>query len=139
MSLKSISLSCACALALSGSAWAHHSPANYEDSKVIQVTGTVTEYHFANPHSWIYMTAIGEDGEPQAWSLESGSTGQLVRRGWETDSLKPGDQISVYIKPLRSGAYGGLLGVVVLSDGTNLCDLEGASWPDLGTAVSACL
>ncbi len=125
MSLKSISLSCACALALSGSAWAHHSPANYDVSQVIQVTGTVTEYHFANPHSWIYMTAIGEDGEPQTWSLESGSTGQLVRRGWETDSLKPGDQISVYIKPLRSGAYGGLLGIVVLSDGTNLCDAFG--------------
>ena len=138
MSSKSITLSCACALALSGSAWAHHSPANYDIGRIIQVSGTVTEYHFSNPHSWVYMTAIGVDGSPEEWSLESGSTGQLVRHGWGVDSLKPGDQISVYIKPLRSGANGGLLGVVVRSDGPNLCDLEGASWPLEEAVEAAC-
>ena len=138
MPLKPPSLSCVVALVLSGSAWAHHSPANYDVGRVIEVSGTVTEYYFSNPHSWVYMTVMGEDGEAQEWSLESGSTGQLVRRGWDTESLKPGDQISVYVKPLKSGAYGGLLGVIVLPDGSQLCDLEGASWIQLGTVASGC-
>lgn len=120
--LKKLALACAGAVALSGGAWAHHSHANYEQTKVIQVSGTVTHYEFVNPHTWVYMTVTGADGQPQEWTLESGSTGQLLRRGWKKDSMKPGDKITAHIKPLKDGSYGGVLGVIVLADGTNLCD-----------------
>ena len=120
--LKKLALACAAAAALSGGASAHHSHANYDDAKVVQITGTVTQYEFVNPHSWIYLTVTAPDGEVQEWTLESGSTGQLMRRGWAKDSMKPGDKITAHVKPLKDGSYGGLLGVIVLADGTNLCD-----------------
>jgi hypothetical protein len=82
----------------------------------------VTQYEFVNPHTWVYLTVTAPDGEVQEWTLESGSTGQLMRRGWRKESMKPGDRITAHIKPLKDGSYGGLLGVIVLADGTNLCD-----------------
>jgi hypothetical protein len=122
MQVKKIGFVCTGALLLSGAAWAHHSHANYEATKVIQVTGTVSQYEFVNPHTWVYLTVMGKDGQPEEWTLESGSTGQLLRRGWKKDSMKPGDKITAHIKPLKDGSNGGVLGVVVLADGTNLCD-----------------
>ena len=120
--LKKFALGGVAAVALTGGAWAHHSHANYEASKVIQVTGTVTQYEFVTPQSWVYLLVMGSDGQPQEWTLESGSTGQLLRRGWKKDSMKPGDKVTAYIKPLKDGSFGGVLGVIVLADGTNLCD-----------------
>jgi hypothetical protein len=120
--LKKFALAGAAAVALSGAAWAHHSHANYEASKVIKLAGTVTQYEFVNPHIWVYLTVMGADRQPEEWTLESGSTGQLMRRGWKKDSMKPGDKITAWIKPLKDGTNGGVLGVIVLADGTNLCD-----------------
>lgn len=120
--LKQLILACAAAIAISGGASAHHSHANYEQNKVIQVVGTVTQYEFVNPHSWIYLNVTAPDGEVQEWTLESGSTGQLTRRGWRKDSMKAGDKITAHVKPLKDGSYGGLLGIIVLANGTNLCD-----------------
>ena len=122
MSLKSVTLAGIAALGLAFPAVAHHSHANYEPSDAIEVTGTVVDYQWINPHTWIYITVMGEDGEPQEWALESGSTGQLTRRGWGADSMKPGDTITALIRPLKDGSYGGVLGTIVLADGTALCD-----------------
>jgi hypothetical protein len=97
--------------------------------RVIEVTGTVTDYQWINPHTWIYLTVMGEDGLPQEWALESGSTGQLTRRGWAPDSMKPGDTITALVKPLKDGSYGGVLGMITLSDGTELCDPFGGINP----------
>jgi hypothetical protein len=111
-------------------AWAHHSHANYEAVDTITVTGTVTDYQWINPHTWIYITVMGEDGVPQEWALESGSTGQLTRRGWHAESMKPGDTITALIKPLKDGSYGGVLGIITLADGTALCDPFGGIEPE---------
>lgn len=121
-------------LAVSGSvlaapAWAHHSHVNYETTKTVTVSGTVTEVQWINPHTWFFLTVIDEDGQPREWALESGSPSQLVRRGWSPDSIKPGDTITAIAKPLRSGSYGGLLGTIILSDGTELCDPLGGNLP----------
>ncbi len=122
MPLKSIALASACVFTLVIPAWAHHSHANYESSDAIEITGTVVDYQWINPHTWIYITVMGEDDEPQEWALESGSTGQLTRRGWAAESMKPGDTITALIRPLKDGSYGGVLGTIILADGSALCD-----------------
>ena len=123
MPFKSIALAGACALMLTIPAWAHHSHANYSDAEsAVEVTGTVIDYQWVNPHTWIYITVMGEDGEPQEWALESGSIGQLTRRGWAADSMEPGDSITAILRPLKDGSYGGVLGTIILADGTALCD-----------------
>jgi len=131
MSVKTITLAGVAALVLAFPALAHHSHANYEPSYAIEITGTVVDYQWINPHTWIYITVMGEDGEEQEWALESGSTGQLTRRGWAADSMEPGDTISALIRPLKDGSYGGVLGTIILSDGTALCDpFGGGAAPD---------
>ncbi len=103
-------------------ATAHHSHANYEAVKTITVTGTVTEYDWVNPHSWIYITAVGLDGKQQAWALETGATVALARRGWGKDSFKIGDKITAIVKRAKDGSNGGLLGIVTLANGQKLDD-----------------
>lgn len=122
MSVKSFTLAGVAVLGLAVPAVAHHSHANYEPQNAIEVTGTVVDYQWINPHTWIYITVMGDDGEPQEWALESGSTGQLTRRGWASDSMQPGDTITALIRPLKDGSYGGVLGTIILADGTALCD-----------------
>ena len=131
MSVKTLTLAGVAALCLALPAVAHHSHANYEPSDTLEITGTVVDFQWINPHTWIYITVMGEDGEPQEWALESGSTGQLTRRGWGADSMKPGDTITALVKPLKDGSYGGVLGIITLADGTAICDpFGGGTAPD---------
>jgi hypothetical protein len=93
-------------------AWAHHSHGNYDVNNYTTLEGTVSEVLWINPHTWIYLEVIGEDGEPSVWALEGGAPGGLMRRGWSPDSVKAGDTIQVRCHQLRDGSNGCLLGFV---------------------------
>lgn len=83
------------ALASAG-AHAHHSFAVFFDSdRTISITGTVTAFRFTNPHGTIAMNVKGDDGRVTAWRVETNAPVVLTRRGWQRDSIKPGDVISV--------------------------------------------
>ena len=119
----------ALAILLPNLATAHHSHVNYEPTDTITVRGTVTEVQWINPHTWFFINVMNEDGVEEEWALESGAPSQLIRRGWNAESIKPGDEITAIIKQLRGGANGGLLGTIILADGTALCDPFGANLP----------
>ena len=119
----------ALAIVLPNLAIAHHSHVNYEPNDTITVRGTVTEVQWINPHTWFFINVMNEDGVEEEWALESGAPSQLMRRGWSAESIKPGDEITAIVKQLRGGANGGLLGTIILSDGTALCDPFGANLP----------
>jgi hypothetical protein len=107
---------------------AHHSHVNYEQGDTISVTGTVTEIQWINPHSWIFLNVVNDSGETEEWALEGGAPSQLLRRGWDQERLALGDTITALVRPLRSGSNGGLLGTIILSDGTAFCDpFDGAA------------
>jgi len=108
---------------------AHHSHVNYEPTETMTVRGTVTEVQWINPHTWFFINVTNEQGIEEEWALESGAPSQLIRRGWNAESIKPGDEITAIVKQLRGGANGGLLGTIILSDGTALCDPFGANLP----------
>src|SRR5689334_14659733 len=75
---------------------AHHSfAAEFDDKQPVKLDGTVVKFDFMNPHSWIYMEVKNPDGTVAKWSVETGSTNALFRRGWRKESLRAGDQISV--------------------------------------------
>lgn len=117
------------AIALPTLAAAHHSHVNYNTTETVTVSGTVTEVQWINPHTWFFISVMNEDGVEEEWALESGAPSQLVRRGWSAESIQPGDTITAIVQPLRGGANGGLLGTIILSDGTALCDPFGANLP----------
>lgn len=57
--------------------------------------GTVTEFHWINPHAYVYASLTDEHGKIANWSLECGSLGMLSRFGWSPNVLKIGDHVTV--------------------------------------------
>jgi hypothetical protein len=98
---------------------AHHSFAMFDASKKVTVAGTVKEFQWTNPHSFIQMMVRNSDGQLDQWSIEMGGPGGLARQGWVPKTLKPGMDISVTMHPLREG-HGGQFLAVKLPDGTQL-------------------
>lgn len=85
---------------------AHHSAALFYDlDGNIEVSGTVTEFHFANPHAIIKFDVVGDDGEIQHWTAETTSPSILRRRGWNPGSFKPGDKVTLDGLPSVDGSY----------------------------------
>ena len=96
---------------------AHHSHGNYDLTKYTFLEGTVTEIHWINPHSWIYIQVVGADGQPVSWALEGANVTRLERIGWTREDVKVGDTISARCHQLRDGANGCLLGYVTPEGG----------------------
>ena len=65
------------------------------------------EFKFTSPHTFILLQVKGQDGNTTVWNLEGNAPSNLVRDGWSSKTLKPGDEIEVIVEPLRSGAPGG--------------------------------
>ena len=86
---------------------AHHSFAMFDTDHPADLVGTVQEFKFTSPHTFIVLEVKADDGSTMIWTLEGASPSFLVRDGWSSQSLKSGDQIKLSIDPLRSGAPGG--------------------------------
>ena len=90
-------------------ATAHHSFALFDSSKSLMLEGTVKQFDWTNPHSWIRLVVLGETGEAEEWLIELPAAALLARDGWNKNYLKAGERISVRISPLRNGMRGGVL------------------------------
>jgi hypothetical protein len=100
--------------------WAHHGNAAYDTDNPITIRGTVTEFSWTNPHVQIYLDVKSDKGNVVHWSVETYSTGKLVRAGWTKESVKAGDVVSINLIPAKSGAPVGFLHKLVLPDGKEL-------------------
>lgn len=115
-SLWAITAAAAC---LSAPAFAHHSFAMFDREQTMTLSGTVTEWDWNNPHSWLYLT-VSADGNAVDWALEAASLSELARSGWRRTSMKAGDQVTVTVNPRKDGTPGGNLLSVTLADGSVL-------------------
>jgi len=90
-------------LGVSGSTLAHHSfVASYDPSQVTEMTGVVAEYVLRSPHSYMFMDVENEAGDVQRYEVEMASLPMMRRRGFDSDSFKPGDEITVVAWPHRT-------------------------------------
>ena len=122
----------AAGLALVGApALAHHSFAMFDQTKQMTLEGTVREFQWTNPHSFIELD-VPNGGRVQHWSIELNSPNNLTRQGWRRTSLKAGERISVRIAPLRNGHPGGLFLDLKKADGRVL----DSGLPKNGTPVN---
>jgi hypothetical protein len=105
---------------IAGTAYAHHSGAMYDDQKQVEVSETVKEFQWTNPHSWLAVTYTDPQGQAMTVDLELGSPMQLVRQGWKPKIMAPGDKVTVKFHPHKDGAKTGFLNTVTLPNGTTL-------------------
>ena len=81
---------------LTASASAHHSfAAEFDRSMPVTVTGTVTNVEWMNPHARFYIDAKDDAGKTVNWDFELASPNGLMRRGWNRNSMKIGDTVTV--------------------------------------------
>ena len=106
------------ALFAPASACAHHSFAMFDHLRVVSITGTVKEFQWTNPHSWLQLVVVNEKGVAEEWALEGLSPNVLGRMGWKRDSMVRGDVVTVYFNPTRDGTRGGNMIKVVRPNGT---------------------
>jgi hypothetical protein len=104
---------------VAGPAAAHHSFAMFDSTKEVVLDGTVKEFQWTNPHSWIQLT-VNEGGQVVEYSIEGSSPNGWARKGWTRHSLKPGDKVKLSMHPLKDGSRGGSFMKAVLADGTTL-------------------
>jgi len=105
------------ALTVSQPVQAHHSFAMFDLTKEVTLVGTIKEVQFTNPHVWIQVMVPNGKGGQVEWSIEAGAPGMLLRTGWKPSTLKFGDQVTIVMHPVRSGASSGSLVRVTLADG----------------------
>src|SRR5438132_14246904 len=97
---------------------AHHSfAAEYDGTKKITVSGTVTKFDWVNPHSWIYVDVKDDSGKVVNWRFEMGPPNALLRMGWRKDSVPPGTPVEIQGYQAKSGGAFANAKQVKLPDG----------------------
>jgi hypothetical protein len=115
-------------------ALAHHSFAMFDAEKKVTLDGTVKEFQWTNPHSWILLTVSDAQGKAEQWAIEMGGPSGLARQGWVPKTLTPGMKVQAVIHPLRDGTPGGQFMAVTLPDGTQLGNPNARAGANAGAA-----
>lgn len=94
--------------------FAHHSfAAEYDSNQQVTLKGVVKELKWTNPHAYVYVDVKNDAGKTDTWALETLSPNALARQGWNRDSLKTGDAVTVEVyrakdpRPLKDGSIHG--------------------------------
>jgi len=113
-------------------AGAHHSTAAFDNSRVIKIEGTITQFRWINPHASIKIDGVTAGEDPDGvWTVEMTAPNVLINEGWTRTALKIGDKVTMYVNPLRNqvvlndGSTGSLYVGVVLADGKTLGRTDG--------------
>jgi hypothetical protein len=88
---------------LSTVGFAHHSSVMFDDQKEVTLHGTVKEFQYTNPHSWLLVDVKGEDGKVTTWGFEAEGPSTLMRAGIHRGDLMPGTGITITGHPMRDG------------------------------------
>jgi hypothetical protein len=89
-------------VAVSVPLFAHHGAASFDTSKMITVTGTVTEYIWSNPHVLVKLDAKDESGNIAHWVVEAWNPVTQASRGWTKNTFKPGDEVTADVTPAKN-------------------------------------
>lgn len=102
----SVRLLAALALMLTaGSLQAHHSfSAEFDVGRPVELTGTVVELEWTNPHAWLHLDVETADGSVERWAVEFLGVNALVRSGMTPRTVKPGDRLTVTGFGARNGS-----------------------------------
>jgi hypothetical protein len=113
------------------SAGAHHAFATeFDVERPVELSGVVSKVEMINPHSWIHIDVVGEDGETTTWMIEGGSPNALYRRGITKDSVPIGASLYVFGYRARDGGLRAVGRTMTFADGRALF-FSGTEIPDV--------
>lgn len=115
-----VGMSMVLAAVCSTSAHAHHSFAMFDNKQCLDVAGTVKQFQFSYPHSWIWLVVPDAAGADNVFAFEGTDPASLRVRGWTQDSVHVGDKITLRYRPLKDGRKGGSFLRVIKGDGQAL-------------------
>jgi len=118
--LAAIAFVAAGLFAVSVPVFAHHGTAAFETSRTITMKATVTDWFWANPHCFVKFDSKNDKGEVEPWVVETSNPPDMTNRGWTIHTLKPGDEITITVLPVKNGKPIGRLRHVVLPNGQDL-------------------
>jgi hypothetical protein len=95
----------------------HHSGAGFNSEKVIELSGTIKEFQFTNPHTWIQIVVEDDKGAKTEWSVEWGSPNSLGRQGIRPSTFPAGAKVSMRLRPMLNGAPAGAFVGAKFQDG----------------------
>jgi len=96
----------------------HHGvAAHYDDSKQVTIDGTVSEFQFINPHSFVYLRVVDADGDETIWHCEMASRSVLERNGLMQDMFASGKHIVITGSQARQNPTGCALREARFDDG----------------------
>lgn len=132
MKAKACCLSAAMLISLAPPAAAHHSFAMFDRDKTVEMQGTVKDFQWTNPHSFldVYVDDL-KGGGPVLWTLEFGAVHNLVNQGWRPKTVLPGDKILFAVHPAKNGGPYGQALSVTLPNGTLMQAIQGLQPADL--------
>lgn len=105
--------------------FAHHWREAYDPQRMVTVQGIVTKFDFSNPHVLLYFDVKDNNGKVVKWVGETGSPNMMRRGGWNKNSLKPGDPITISGHPAKNSSPGMRFMKIVLPDGRELDPASG--------------
>ena len=113
-------------------AHAHHAFATeFDVESPVSLEGTVTKVELINPHSWIHVEVVDENGDTAVWMIEGGSPNALVRRGITKNSIPIGSELVIRGYQARDGSMRAVGRDLRFSDGRELF-FQGTRAPDAG-------
>ena len=102
-------------------AYAHHSFAMFDQNKTTELTGTLKDVAWDNPHIALIVLVPGDNGQTAEWHFEAGPPAFMLRAGLKRDDLagRIGSKVTVTFHPLKDGRTGGSLQGVKFEDGAS--------------------
>ena len=104
---------------------AHHSFTMFDIGKCETIEGTVRNYQWTFPHTWIWLFVPNSEGTQDIWGFEGEPPSNLAQDGWTSTSLKKGEKVKLTYSPLKDGRQGGAFSIVEFADGTKLLGPRG--------------
>lgn len=101
------SATCIAALGFCTQAVAHHSFAMFDQTRKVEITGTISDIQWTNPHVWIEVDVANDDGATEQWAIEFTSRIHLTRRGFPREQINVGDKATFTLSPYADGNPGG--------------------------------
>jgi hypothetical protein len=115
--VRFIAIAAAALLIMQGAAKAHHGFSAFDTTTTATFKGTVTDFHFVNPHCIIEFDVKDDKGEVQNWKAEMTSPIHLVHKGWSESTVQAGDVVTITGYRAKNGARSLWTTKIILGNG----------------------